>query len=73
MSTSMLYHAWGLRGYDHVRTEYQEGKVFFYARPKDEIVTCPTCGSRQVIRHGAAEREFRALPIGSKKVRIVVL
>ncbi len=29
MSTSLLYHAFGIRGYDYVRTDYQDGRVIF--------------------------------------------
>ena len=29
MSTSLLYHAFGIRGYRYVRTDYLEGEVIF--------------------------------------------
>ena len=29
MSTSLLYHAFGIRGYDYVRTDYRRGQVIF--------------------------------------------
>ena len=29
MSTSLLYHAFGIRGYEYVRTEYRGGEVIF--------------------------------------------
>jgi hypothetical protein len=29
MSTSLLYHAFGIRGYDYVKTVYEEGRVLF--------------------------------------------
>lgn len=29
MSTSLRYHAFGLRGYDTVKTEFTEGTVLF--------------------------------------------
>ena len=29
MSTSLLYHGFGIRGYRYVRTEYIEGAVVF--------------------------------------------
>ena len=32
MSTSLLYHAFGIRGYDYVRTDYQDGEVIFTIR-----------------------------------------
>ena len=33
MSTSLLYHAFGVRGYDYVRTQYLGGEVIFTMRP----------------------------------------
>ena len=33
MSTSLLYHAFGIRGYDYVRTDYQGGEVIFTIQP----------------------------------------
>ena len=29
MSTSLLYHAFGIRDYEYVRTGYQDGEVIF--------------------------------------------
>ena len=29
MSTSLLYHAFGIRGYQYTRTQYQGGRIFF--------------------------------------------
>jgi hypothetical protein len=29
MSTSLLYHGFGLRGYRYVRTEYINGHIYF--------------------------------------------
>jgi len=29
MSTSHLYHGFGIRGYEYVRTEHQDGQVIF--------------------------------------------
>jgi hypothetical protein len=31
MSTSLLYHAYGIRGSKYARTEYDNGKVIFAA------------------------------------------
>jgi len=30
MSTSLLYHAFGIRGYNHVNTQFIGGDVFFW-------------------------------------------
>jgi hypothetical protein len=29
MSTSLLYHAFGIRGYEYIRTEYRGGQLIF--------------------------------------------
>ena len=29
MSTSLLYHGFGIRGYEHVRIDFFEGEVIF--------------------------------------------
>ena len=72
MSTSLLYHAFGLRGYRHLSTSYFEGDVVFRVEPKPEHLCCPVCGSREVIRRGSVHRTLRAVPIGGKGVLIVV-
>ena len=66
MSTSLLYHAFGIRGYDYVRTDYLGGEVVFTIVQDPEDCRCSACGSRDVISRGHAERRFRNLPIGSR-------
>jgi len=68
MSTSLLYHSFGVRGCRHVRTQYREGQVVFTLRQNPEILRCPECGSRDVVRRGQVVRRFRTLPIGHKPV-----
>jgi transposase len=68
MSTSILYHAFGLVGYDYVGTRYAGGAVIFSIRRKREKVRCPICRSRDVVLRGSVNRRFRAVPIGLKKV-----
>ena len=36
MSTSFMYHAFGIRGFQCVRTEYQDGQVIFTIRQQPE-------------------------------------
>ena len=45
MSTSLLYHAFGTRGYRYVRTAYTEGQVIFTIRQEPKTVRCPACGA----------------------------
>jgi transposase len=66
MSTSLLYHAFGIRDYEYVRTEYQGGQVIFTIQQEHESCRCPRCGSREVLPRGHVERRFRSLPIGSR-------
>jgi hypothetical protein len=40
MSTSLLYHAFGIRGYQYVRTEYQGGEVVFTIRQAPKTLRC---------------------------------
>ena len=66
MSTSLLYHAFGTRGYHYVRTAYTEGQVIFTIRQEPGTCRCSACGSADVISSGHAEQRFRSLPIGSR-------
>ena len=45
MSTSLLYHAFGVRGYRYVRTDYVEGDVVFTIKQTRNSCRCPVCGS----------------------------
>jgi len=72
MSTSLLYHAFGIRGYDYVRTQYQDGQVIFTIAQDPEDCRCSACGSREVISRGHAERRFRNVPIGSRPTAVVL-
>jgi transposase len=72
MSTSLLYHAFGIRDYEYVRTEYQGGQVIFTIQQEHESCRCPRCGSREVLPRGHVERRFRSLPIGSRATFVVL-
>jgi transposase len=72
MSTSLLYHAFGIRGYDYVRTKYHDGQGTFTIRQEPETYRCSACGSSQVISRGQAERHFRCLPVGSRATSVVL-
>jgi transposase len=72
MSTSLLYHAFGIRGYEYVRTDYHGGATIFTIRQDPDDCRCSACGSRQVISRGHAERQFLALPIGSRKTTVAL-
>jgi len=66
MSTSLLYHAFGIRGYQYTRTDYQDGQVIFSIHQEPHTCRCSVCGSPEVKSRGHVERCFRTVPIGSK-------
>jgi transposase len=72
MSTSLLYHAFGVRGYRYVKTLYAEGKVFFTIVQPRESYRCPACGSVRVIGRGQSDRCWRTLPIGGKPTYLLL-
>jgi transposase len=71
MSTSLLYHAFGLVGYHYVRQHFQGGRVAFRIEQPRERLRCSCCGSAEVWAQGGVERTFRAVPIGSKPVDLL--
>jgi transposase len=66
MSTSLLYHAFGIRGYRYRRTQYENGQVIFTIHQEPEACRCSACGSSEVLFRGHIERRFRSLPIGDR-------
>jgi len=68
MSTSLLYHVFGIRGYAYVRTEYHRGQVFFTIRQNPGTRRCLVCGSKDVRARGHAERRFKCLPTDAEVI-----
>lgn len=67
MSTSLLYHAFGLRGVKYISTEYEKGSTIFRAEVTPTIENCPVCGNWETIRKkGCKERVLRLVPIGMR-------
>ena len=72
MSTSLLYHTCGIRGYEYRSTEYLCGTAFFRIEQPREKLRCPRCGRGEVTVRGSVPRVFRSIPIGSKPVSIAL-
>jgi len=70
MSTSLLYHGWGLRGYRYQRTEYHAGGILFTVTPDPQRIRCSHCGGQNIWRAGSVTRRWHTLPIGGKRVAI---
>lgn len=70
MSTSLLYHAWGLRGYWQTSVGFRAAAIQFHVRQDADTLRCSHCGSTAVSRAGQVPRSFRSLPIGGRPVAI---
>jgi transposase len=72
MSTSVLYHAFGLKGIRCQSTQYLSDSVIFNAEMTEHFIRCPKCGCRRATRKGQKTRWFVMSPIGRKKCYLVL-
>jgi len=66
MSTSLLYHRFGLVGYRFVSQIFEPGITTFRIEQPRERLRCSQCRSDEVWAQGGVERTFRGLPIGGQ-------
>lgn len=66
MSTSILYHAFGLKGIEYRSTRYVGNFVIFSAEMNSRNFTCPKCKDDQIIYKGNKHRWLRMPPVGRK-------
>jgi len=72
MSTSILYHTFGVRGYHYIRTEYGNGATIFHIEKVPEKQWCTNCQSREVIKKGSVSRLVQTLPVGKRPVWLLL-
>ena len=72
MSTSLLYHAFGIRGYRYTRTDYRDGQTIFTIQQEPETCRCSACGSSRVLSRGHVQRRFRTVPIGPRATLVAL-
>jgi len=73
MSTSLLYHAFGLQGVKYNSTKYKRGTITFHAEVTSSLECCPVCHSWKTVRRkGSKERILRMIPIGSRQIFLVL-
>lgn len=70
MSTSLLYHAFGIRGYQYQATKFHSGGMTIRVAQAREKLCCPACGSSKVRIVERFERRWRTVPIGSRETWI---
>ena len=56
MSTSLLYHAFGIRGYVYRRTAFVGGTIHFSIDQGKNALCCSACGS-SAVHHAVEPRE----------------
>ncbi len=67
MSTSLLYHGFGLpTGYKYKSSRYENGGITFVISEDRHALRCSECNSRSLRLRGSHIRKFRALPIGNR-------
>jgi transposase len=72
MSASIVYHGFGIHGYQYERTFYEQGMVTFVISQARDRLRCPRCGTAHVERRGEVTRSFRLVPIGRRPVQVVL-
>lgn len=68
MSATMLYHAFGVKGYTVSAIFPMAGALIISIEQPREKYRCSACGSDHVHAKGTVPRLFRAVPIGSTPV-----
>jgi transposase len=72
MSTTLLYHSFGVRGYTLLKTEYEAGVTCFHIEQPRERYCCPTCKSTDVHAQGYIYRSLLTVPIGLRQTFLMV-
>ncbi|MEZ6057481.1 MAG: ISL3 family transposase [Planctomycetaceae bacterium] len=72
MSTSALYRAIGMKGYEHVSATQSAERFTLRMRAPADCVKCPGCQSKSVIRRGTVDRLLHAPPIGLRPTVLFV-
>jgi transposase len=67
-----LYHGFGIRGYRYGKTEFVKGAIVLHISQPVDRCRCANCGSANVAPKGEKERRFHSLPIGRKRVTVVL-
>lgn len=62
---SLLYHAFGVKGYRYLRTRYEKGEIIFEIEPEEEP---QVPGGEKLMRRGFRWRDVRTVGIGLKPV-----
>lgn len=59
MSSSILYHAFGIKGVIYQSTYFVGNTIFFRVEASDRHIRCPACGHRYSVFKGKKVRQLR--------------
>jgi transposase len=71
MDSSLLYHGFGIKCQEILKSEYTGGTIIVHIQTKEHLLRCGECGSKDIIKKGITERLFRTVPIGLKPVYLL--
>lgn len=67
MSTSLLYHAFNLKGVEFESAQFLGNAIIFSVKMNDKFIKCPDCGGSHAIYKGQKTRWLRMSPLGRKQ------
>ncbi len=67
MSTSLIYHAFGLKGVEYQSTQPLGNAIIISAKMTEKFIKCPHCCCRYASFKGQKTRWFRMGPLGRKQ------
>jgi transposase len=67
MSTSLLYHAFNIKGVEYRSTSFLGNSIISHAEMTDKFTRCPQCGCHQNIFKGQKTRLFKLGSLGRKQ------
>jgi len=70
MSTSILYHAFNLKGIQFESADFFGSQIIFSATVGKHVTKCPDCGCLWSVRKGHKIRCFNMGPIGRKQAQL---
>jgi len=73
MSTSLLYHIFGLKGIRYKTTRFEGERLIFEAEMVTKDIPCPDCGTTNIIFKGSKWRQLLLPPIGRKRCLLELL
>lgn len=72
MTTSSLFHLFGLRNQKLISTKYIGGEAICKIKTKKDKLQCSVCNSYNVKKAGTVFREFKSVPVGFKPIKLQI-